>query len=190
MTSFTPVYALPYPNALDEPCDFPEDWCAFTDAVDGVLDRFELGAQRVVPAIPVAQVRITSSVVVAENTAFSWDTVSVDTAGWTNFDADNQVITISRTGRYSAVGSAIFAPTGVTNSGILLMISSTIATSTDYLDRNVANTDIGIVTAAEANTINAGTQVGMSFVRTNAGGALNLNAASLTVFWHADTERP
>ena len=120
MTALTPVYGLPYPDALDAPCDFPEDWCAFTAAVDGVLDRFELGAQRVIPAIPIAKVMITSQVVIAEGAAFPWDTVAVDTAGWTDFDADNRIITVSRSARYSTVVAVILAPTGVANSSYLL----------------------------------------------------------------------
>lgn len=33
----TANFALPYPGALDEPCDFAQDWCAFTDATSTVL---------------------------------------------------------------------------------------------------------------------------------------------------------
>lgn len=188
MTALTPVYGLPYPDALDAPCDFPEDWCAFTVAVDGVLDRFELGAQRVIPAIPIAKVMITSQVVIAEGAAFPWDAVAVDTAGWTDFDADNRIITVSRTARYSVVGAAILAPTGVANSSYILSFTGVSNNDVEALCRNTQ--DIGITTQTEAQTLTAGTDVAMFVIRNGSAGNITIRSASLTVFWHADEERP
>jgi len=188
VTALTPVYGLPYPDALDAPCDFPEDWCAFTVAVDGVLDRFELGAQRVIPAIPIAKVMITSQVVVPEGAAFPFDTVAVDTAGWTNFDADNRIITVSRTARYSVVGAAILAPSGTANSSYMLFFNGISNNDVEALCRNTQ--DIGITSQSEAQTISAGTDVAMFVTRNGSSGSITIRSASLTVFWHADEERP
>lgn len=188
MTSVTPVYGLVYPDALDAPCDFPADWCAFTASADAVLDRFELGAQRVLPAIPIAKVMITTAVTIAEGAAFPWDAVAVDTAGWTDFDADNRIITVSRTARYSVVGAAILAPTGTANSSYILSFTGVTGNDVEALCRNTQ--DIGLTSQTEAQTVTAGTDVAMFVIRNGSAGAVTIRSASLTVFWHADEERP
>jgi hypothetical protein len=190
VTSFTPVYGLEYPNALDEPCDFPEDWCAFTAGVDAVVDRFEAGASRVLPAVPIAKVMVTSPVTLAAGQAFPWDTVAIDTAGWTNFDEDNRIITVSRTARYSVLGSALIGPSGTANSSYVLFINNVLFTDPDYLDRNVVGVNIGITTQNDSGEIAAGTQLSMFVIRSGSSGTIPLQSASLTVFWHADEERP
>lgn len=190
MTSLTPVYDLPFPDALDAPCDFPEDWCAFTVAVDAVLDRLELGAQRVIPAIPIAKVMITEPVTLTAGQAFPWDTVAIDTAGWTNFDEDNRILTVSRTARYSVLGAALVGPSGLANSSYVLFIDNVLFTDPDYLDRNIAGVNIGITTQNDSDEIAVGTEISMNIIRSGSSGTIPLQSASLTVFWHADEERP
>lgn len=190
MTSLTPLYDLPFPNALDEPCEFPQDWCAFTAAVDVVLDRLELGAQRVIPAIPIAKVLITEPVTLNAGQAFPWESVSIDTSGWTNFDSDNRIITVSRTARYSVLGAALVGPSGTANSSYVMLIDNVLFVDPDYLDRNVAGVNIGITAQNDSDEISAGTQISMSVIRSGSSGTIPLQSASLTVFWHADEERP
>jgi hypothetical protein len=190
VTSFTPVYGLPYPDALDAPCDFPEGWCAFTVAVDAVIDRFEIGAQRVIPAIPIAKVTLTEPVTIAAGEFIPWDTVAIDTAGWTNFDADNRVITVSRQARYSVLGAALVGPSGVANSSYVMFIDNVLFSDPDYLDRNIAGVDIGITSQNNSDDITAGTEISMNIIRSGSSGTIPLQSASLTVFWHADEERP
>lgn len=187
MTSFTPVYGLEYPNALDAPCDFPEQWCEFAADVEAVLDRFELGASRVLPAIPIAKVQVTESVVVPEFAAIPWDTVSIDTAGWTNFDANNQIITIPRTARYTVSATAIVTPQGVTNSTWTMFVNAGVFQFVDTLER--PGSDISL-SAQATGTISAGTDVSMFMLAgTSIPAGYRIVTASLSVYWHADAER-
>lgn len=187
MTSFTPVYGLEYPNALDAPCDFPEDWCTFVADVDSVLGRFELGASRVVPAIPVAKVQVTSSVLVPEFQAVPFDAVSIDTGGWTNFDVNNRIITVPRTARYTVTAAVIVSTQGTLNSTWSMQVNSGVFQFVEALDRN--SNDVGIVAQA-TGTINAGTQVAMFMLAsTSIPAGYTVQRASLAVYWHADTER-
>jgi hypothetical protein len=187
VTSSTPVYGLEYPNALDEPCNFPEDWCEFTADVDAVLARFELGASRVLPAIPIAKVQVTEQVVVPELVAVPFDTVSIDTAGWTNFDVNNQVISIPRTARYTVCATATVATQGVVNSTWTLQVNGGTFQFVEALDRN-AN-DVAI-SAQATGTISAGAEVALFMLAgTSLPNGYTLRSASLAVYWHADTER-
>ena len=188
MSSFTPVYGLEYPDALDAPCDFPEDWCTFTADVDAVLDRFELGASRVLPAIPIAKVQVTTPVLVPEFQAIPFDTVSIDTAGWTDFDTNNKIITVSRTARYTVCAAVNVAPQGLINSTWAMQVQGGTFSFVQALDRN--SNDIGI-TAQSTGTLTSGTDLSLFML---AGIAIpagyTVSFASLAVYWHADTERP
>lgn len=187
MTSFTPVYGLEYPNALDAPCDFPEDWCTFVADVEAVLDRFELGASRVLPAIPIALIQVTEPVLVPENEAVPFDSVSLDTAGWTEFDTNNRIITVTRTGRYTVCATANVATQGVVNSTWSLQVSGGTFQFVEALDRNAF--DVAI-TAQATGTITDGTQVSMFMIAsTSIPAGYTVQRASLAVYWHADTER-
>lgn len=183
----TPVYGLDYPDALDAPCDFDTDWCTFTDSIETILDRMELGAQRVLPAIPIAKVRLTEQTVVPEGSAIPWDTLSVDTPGWTNFDVNNQIITISRAARYSVSAYALMAPQGVVNASYLTTIAGFSYLSMEALDRNTS--DVGITVKAESLPLSAGQLITMAISRSGSIGDITIRVAGLTVFWHADTER-
>jgi hypothetical protein len=188
VTSFTPVYGLEYPNALDAPCDFPEDWCTFVEDVDAVLDRFELGASRVLPAIPIAKVQVTTPVLVPEFQAIPFDTVSLDTAGWTDFDTNNKIITVSRTARYTVCAAVNVATQGTINSTWSMLVGGGFSSIVDALDRN--SNDIGI-TMQSTGTLSQGAQLSL-FMLAGVGipAGYTVSFASLSVYWHADTERP
>lgn len=186
MTSSTPVYGLDYPNATDAPCDFPEQWCAFTADVEAVIARFELGASRVLPAIPIAKVQVTEEVVIPEFQAIPWDTVSIDTAGWTNFDANNRIITVPRTGIYTVTAAAIVATQGTINSTWTLLVGGGPFNFVDTLDRNAE--DIGITAQGTGNLV-AGTDLSMFMLAGTTITDFTLRSASLSVYWHADAGR-
>lgn len=186
MTVFTPVYGLEYPSALDAPCDFPEQWCAFTEDVEAVLGRFELGASRVLPAIPVAKVQVTEQVVVPEFAAIPFDTVSLDTAGWTDFDNNNRIITVPRTARYTVTANFTVATQGSLNSTWSLLVANGPMSIVNALDRN-AN-DISI-SAQTTGTIAAGNELSLLALAGVTIASYTVWSASLAVYWHADTER-
>jgi hypothetical protein len=146
-----------------------------------------LGASRVVPAIPVAKVLVTEPVLVPEFQAVPFDAVSIDTAGWTNFDTNNKIITVSRTARYTVTAAAIVSPQGVVNSTWAVQVNAGVFQFVEALDRN--SFDVGIVAQA-TGLITAGTQVSMFML---AGVAIpagyTMQRASLAIYWHADVER-
>jgi len=80
MTATTTNFALPYPTALDRPCDFASQWCDFTDALQTVIDGFQTVIDRTNPVIPIARMMVTTPVDVASNGEIPFDTLSVDTA--------------------------------------------------------------------------------------------------------------
>lgn len=190
MAGATAVYGLPFPDALDAPCDFPEEWCAFTGAAQTVLERFEAGAQRVVPAIPIAKVVLSQPATAPEGVPIAFDTVSLDTAGWTDFDANNQVITITRAARYSIVATALVARGGTANAGFVMSVNGALDATVEALDRNVVGVEIGITVQTDAQTVTAGTQLSLVVFRNGAVGDIQVNFASLSVFWVADVETP
>lgn len=101
----TPLLALPYPGPDDPPCDFDEQWCQFTGAVDAVFDRWEAGLSRAYPAVPAAKLRQTvAGTVIFNSTQIAFSEVTLDTAGMTNLDADPYTITVPRTARYTVCG--------------------------------------------------------------------------------------
>lgn len=100
----TTLMGLPYPSPTDAPCDFDEQWCQFTSAIDTIFDRWEAGLNRAYPAIPAAKMRQTEPTQVFNSRKIPFSEVTFDSAGFTNIDADPYTITIPRTGRYSLCG--------------------------------------------------------------------------------------
>lgn len=97
----TALMALPFPGPADAPCDFDDDWCEFTGAIDALFDRWESGLNRAYPAVPAAKMRQTELTTIFNSTQIAFSEVTLDTAGMTNMDADPYTITIPRTGRYT-----------------------------------------------------------------------------------------
>jgi len=189
MTSLTTNYALPYPDGTNRPCDFAQDWCTFTDSVQSVIDGYQAIVDRTVPVIPIARLLVTTPVVMISDDEVVFDTVSVDTAGWVDFDADPSGITTDRAGRFVAHGWLRFK-SGTLNNLVQVHIRYTdqIQNPDDsYFDRAT-----GFDTAGNTATLTALTApTRWSMTAFNGNGAnMTLQSAGFTVFWHADRATP
>lgn len=183
MTLLTPSFALPYPSATDAPCDFADQWCTFTEAVTGVLDTFETAVNRTVPLVPVAQMLVTIPIVVAVSQFVAFDTVTVDTVSWIDFDSDRTSITVNRAGRFVVTGSAVLTTSGVLNNFMFMNIN---AASDASLDR--ADGGIGLC-VSQLFSIASPTPFQMT-ATSAAASTVRIETASMSVYWHADGGAP
>lgn len=186
MTLFTPNFALPYPDALDAPCDFAQDWCAFTDAVNAVATRFENTINRTVPVIPMARMTLTTPVTILNGGDIPFDSVSVNTAGWIDFDASNTTINPDRAGYFVINANALVDTTTLLGTVITVRIDGSSTYQDNQIDRflsSIGNTTARIINIATPFPISV--EIARSTV-----GNLTINAASFTVWWHADTATP
>jgi hypothetical protein len=184
-------FALPYPGALDEPCDFAQDWCAFTDAAQVVLSKFQTTADRVFPVQPVAKMEITTNTTIVKNSFVPFDTLTFDNAGYIDFDVSNTTMTVTRAGRFIVVFNAFMATTGVANSRFLIDLGF-VPTSEDQsqeLDRATASVAFSLT--AYYSSVLAPFDVNV-ILDTDAAAATNLTIerAALSLWWHADGAAP
>lgn len=188
MTATTTNFALPYPTALDRPCDFAEQWCDFTDSVQTVIDGFQAVIDRTNPVIPIARMMVTSPVVVQSGGEIPFDTLSVDTVGFVDFDADALGVTINRAGRFVLLGSATVESTGINNNYVRLFIQND---SDCVLDRTgIAGLTLGLNTASltiNTSSVRRSLKVSRDDSTTL---FLTVDAATFSVFWHADRASP
>ena len=195
LPDFTANFALPYPNATDEPCDFDEQWCDFTEAVETVFARFQAGIDRAYPTIPIAMLQQTTprSILNLENTLF--DTVAIDTAGMTDIDADPFHITIARPGVYTLAAGMLFPSPAITLNGYL-DISLTqsffggfsVSVQNQALDRG-AGVDYHISAYGPARLLPQGLGIGLTHNFGNQS-VKTITSSWLAVFWHADSMVP
>lgn len=195
MPNTTPNFALPYPAATDEPCDFAEQWCDFTGAVDGVLATFQSGIDRSVPTIPIAMLQQTVSRSILNLSPLLFDTVVIDTAGMTDLDADLSRITIPRNGVYTLKASMFFVSPGVVNGPIrmdfnqdIFPVGSLVDVSAEALDRGVGVNYL-ITANGPAVFIEQGVKVGVSF-NFGVNALYPITASWMSVSWHADSMVP
>lgn len=192
MPNTTLNFELPYPGPSDEPCDFPEQWCDFTNAIDAVLAGFQTTIDRTVPIIPVALLHQSESLVVVNGAAIPFDTLLVDTANMTDMDLNPYLITIRRTGRYTVAGG-ILCPTespAFPPAFVGLGIDEP-SVSWSTFDFGYVG-DPGIIhmnTSYPVATLTAGQTVDLRLNR-GAVGDFIIFSAWLGVFWHSDTEVP
>lgn len=92
MVAFTTNFDLPFPDGSDAPCDFAEQWCDFTEAIDAVFAQFQTTLDRTVPMIPIALLHVSEPVLIGTFNNIPYDTVVIDSAGWTAVDIDNTMI--------------------------------------------------------------------------------------------------
>lgn len=116
----TPVLGLPYPGPGDEPCDFDEQWCAFTDAVEARLTVLDEAIARTNPVVPAALLHQTTDREVLPDASIPFDAVLLDTARMTDIDADPYHIYIPRTGRYTITAWTDQETAGINNSPLFL----------------------------------------------------------------------
>lgn len=190
MVNLTPNFSLPYPSASDEPCDFAEQWCDFTQAIDAMFDTFDEAVDRTVPTIPMASIRLSTGYDAINLNPVRFDTVLIDTAGMVDLDVDPFRINITRRGRYSVMGfiSKISAGTPLNSQITLLVGSSSFTILAGAIDRGAGfpyriNAYIPVV------SLEVGEQVILYF-NTGASGTSGVTTASLSVAWHSDTEVP
>lgn len=186
MPNFTPLLGLPYPSALDAPCDFDEQWCDFTQAVDGWFDQFEAALARTNPAVPAAMLALTAAVTIDGSNPIPYTEVLIDTAAMTDLDADPYAITCRRSARYTVAGW-VDTDTRLTNSQMTLLIEPGIA-SGNLLDRGTQAiyflpAHSVIITLAEGDRLTLSALAAVGSVRT-------FRQAWLSVVWHSDVENP
>lgn len=195
MPNMTPVFQLPYPSGSDAPCDFDEQWCAFTAAMDAVFTTWQAGIDRTVPVVPAAKLLLATTATVPAGNPVPFDTVLFDTAAMTDIDADPYRITIPQTGRYTVTTMLRKATSGVVNSeattSVLTSLGGVISntnTRGEILDRGAGATYF-IPAYTAVTSLLAGTKLTLTF---SIGSVVNvpIEAASLSVVWHSDTEAP
>jgi len=190
MPNTTINFDLPYPSGVDRPCDFAEQWCEFTAAIDGVFDTFQAGIDRTIPVIPMALVQLTAPASVFNFNPIPFDTVLVDTAAMVDMDVDPFTITIKRPGRYTVAG-------GIQKPSIS---SGTAQTSIFIQPENDAQAivnDIGtdgvIVYCLDAyksvETHAVGDQIRLAY-SVGTSNFFTISSAWLSAVWHSDTEVP
>lgn len=208
MTAYTPNLALPYPDGADAPCDFAQDWCGFTDAVQVVLDRFETTADRVNPVIPIAYMRKTGPGAFVQGQLIPFTEVLLDTAGWIDFDANPTLISPDIGGRLTLNG---YVDVSIVVAGV-----PPPATSLLYFDiPGLSGPTSGLTTKPNSNFtsfLNNGIQtritveqdiyisdgtfvkgvsgIGLTFAGVVGPLSVTLGDAALSVFWHADGPNP
>lgn len=187
MPNTTPNFGLPYPSGSDAPCDFAEQWCDFTDAVNAVMDRFQSGIDRAYPVVPAALVKLTTIRGVAPNNPIPFDQVVLDTAGMTDLDADPYHIRIPRPGRY-VQGLMIEKPTSTVVNSIFESLGTNVFNQ--ILDRGPGFFYFNPV----FNTIGsyaAGDLLDITFLSLGAPIVVeNIDSAWFSIVWHSDTEAP
>jgi len=182
----TTNFALPYPAALDAPCDFDTQWCDFTNAVQAVIDGFQLIADRTNPVIPIARMEVTTPVTILSGEEIPFDALTSDTAGWVDFDSDRSGVTINRAGRFALLGSATVTSTGVNNNYIRLFI---LLDQDVVLDRT-SFTSVGLNTANVVVTT-VPVRRSLKVSRDDSSNlTLTVQKATFSVFWFADRATP
>lgn len=186
MTALTPNFALPYPTALDEPCDFAEQWCDFTEGVNAIATRFEDTVNRTVPVVPMARMTLTTPVLILNGGRIPFDSVSVNTAGWIDFDSSNSDIVPDRAGHFVIVANALLQTTGTLGTSLTLLINDSNLYTDGQIDR--ATSSIGLC-ISRIQTMTTPFPLYVVARRATVGN-LVVNAASFSVWWHADTATP
>lgn len=183
MPDSTTNFSLPYPNGSDAPCDFAEQWCDFTEAIDTVLANFTLGADRAVPLIPAAMLRATVPRSILPGNPIPFDEVVFDTAGMTDLDADPYHIIIRQPGRYTTAAFMDKVTSGAVNSLTILQME---LIDGYILDRGAGPAYYVPLYSPSQNFTIVGTEISLEYFAASA--AQTVNSAWMAVFWHADAE--
>jgi hypothetical protein len=188
MPNNTINFNLPYPSGVDPPCDFAEQWCDFTEAIDGVFATFQSAIDRAIPVVPLAIVRQTISRGVFNFALIPFDTVTADTAAMVDVDADPFHIVINRPGRYT-VACALSKPT----TGFSLPRPTSVASTPSLAQAALLDRGAGLEYFLNGfyavATFAAGDKVGLSFSVGNQN-TWTIDESWLAVIWHSDTEVP
>jgi hypothetical protein len=194
MTGTTANFALPYPDGSDRPCDFAEQWCDFTQAVDAVFDRFQATLDRTVPMIPLAVLSLTDQVTMLAFNNIPYDTVAMDSAGWTAVDIDNTMISPDMAGVLSFSASALMTQAQVVGAFILDPIDSRaswVEPELPFGDQMDTNTcPIGIPLAQPVEFSDGGWIPGATGIRNSVGvnniATVTVTRSNYSIYWHSD----
>lgn len=186
----TAHYALPYPGALDEPCDFAQDWCAFTAATQLVLDDFQTTADRVFPVQPVAKMEVTTNTIIVNDSIVPFDTVTFSNAGWIDFDASNTTITVNRPGYFIATFNAFMQTSFVANSRFQTRFGLAPVSEQDSWELDLATTSVAFCSTALYQSGSASMDIYIELSSSAAVANIEIQYASLSVYWHADEATP
>jgi hypothetical protein len=189
MPNFTTNFNLPYPAGTDEPCDFAQQWCDFTQAIDGVFDTFQSAIDRTIPVVPAAILVQTVPTSIFNFSPLRFDTVLVDTAGMTDLDVDPFTITITRPGRYTVACFVEKPTTGFSLPRFTSIFAGpSFSAQSELLDRGA-----GILYYLNGfhavETYAAGDQARLSF-SVGSQQFWDITSSWLAVIWHSDTEVP
>lgn len=194
MTASTPLFALPYPDGSDRPCDFAQQWCDFTEAIEGVLEGFQETLNRTVPMIPIAVLSVSEPLSITSFNNIPYDTVTIDSAGWTAVDVDNTMISPDMAGVLSWHASATITQSQVAGAYLLDPIDSRgflNEPNLPYMDQMDNNTAIiGIPLPLPVMFSDGGWTPGLSGIRNNisanVAATVPLTHSNYAVYWHAD----
>lgn len=196
MPVLTPSFSLPVPGPLDAPCDFPQQWCDFTNSVQGVLDGFESIANRTNPAVPLAKMQLTRTVTLAETSTVPFDALTLNNANMVDFDASTTAIVINRPGRFFAVFNALFVASAASNTYFeaqMLPTGSGVINQTVAIDDNFCfNNQINVGSTLSGVMYVTSPPVNVRVIVQIIGAAENvlIDLASFSLFWFADRGAP
>lgn len=189
MTLYTTNFAFPYPDGSNAPCDFDTDWCNFTNSVQALFDSYQAIVDRTIPVIPVARLLVTSNVTIANGAEVPFDTVSVDTAGWVDFDADQYGITTDRAGRFVAHAWARVSSTTLNNYiNLRIRYTGQVQNPDDNFNDQAQGVGIAGCTAYLA-ALTTTTRWSLA-IASASGSNVVVEAAEYNVMWHADRATP
>lgn len=196
MTVLTPNFSLPVPGPLDAPCDFPQQWCDFTNGVQTVLDGFETIANRTNPVVPLAKMQLLNTVNLLETSTVPFDTLTLNNAGMVDFDTSNTTMVIKRPGRFFAVFNALFVASVASNTYFeaqLLPTGAGVINRTTAIDDNFCfNSLINVGSTLSAVLYVTSPPVNVRVIVQVIGASENvrIDLASFSLFWFADRGAP
>jgi hypothetical protein len=196
MPILTPNFLLPVPGPLDEPCDFAEQWCDFTDSVQVVLDRFEAVADRTNPVVPLAKMEVTTPVTIAETSTIPYDTLTLNNAGMVNFDTSNTTIVVNRPGRFFFTLNVMFV--GSTTNNVYFQvqyqptgagtINRTYGIDEGFGATNAANVGMSSSAVIYVTTPPANIRTTIQLIGVDEN--IRIDTAAFSAFWFADRGAP
>lgn len=193
MPSNTVNFSLPYPNGSDAPCDFAQQWCDFTDAINNVMAFFQAGIDRAIPVIPAALLRTSISRSIPDRNPIPFDEVVLDTAGMTDLDADPYRITIPRTGRYTVSAFISKQTNGVLTPSEIGLRAENELTLDFHVNASILDLGVAVTYYVPASTpalsLVSGDRVQIA-VNSGTFVSQTIDSAWLAVIWHSDTEVP
>jgi hypothetical protein len=190
MPVLTPNFSLPVPAGTDAPCDFPQQWCDFTDATQTVLDTFEAVADRTNPNVPMAKLELRNTVHLAIQSHIPFDTLTINNAGMVDFDASNSIITINRPGRFLAVCNTLFVYKPPADLYFRLQVLANPTTPGIDNNLNIGLINVGSCATGIFHITSPPRAVRVLVELIGASTTISLDLAALSLFWFADGATP